>query len=172
MRALAIVVAGVLVAGTAIAQTPPENLRKADVLFAEGRQLLTNANGNRDDVRAACQKFEQAIALDPTAPGVMLNLGLCYETLEKYATSLYWFRKAQVAAAEAKPRPLPEYENAAKQHTQDLAAKVVTAKIEAPPDATVFVDGRRVLPTDYARVEVDKDSLIEARAPGKQVFSD
>ncbi len=152
--------------GTATAETPQQ---QADKLFAEGRDLLVN----QKDAKGACEKFEAAIALDPTAPGVMLNLGLCYETLEKYATSLYWFRKAQAAAAEAKPEPLVEYETAAKAHTSDLAKRVATAKIDvslAPPGTTVLIDGRRILPSEYARVEVDKDSLVEARATGKQVF--
>src|SRR3954471_24423933 len=91
------------VAGLASADTPQQ---QADKLFAEGRELLTVKN----DAKGACEKFEAAIQLDPTATGTMLNLGLCYETLGKYAKSLYWFRKAQAAAAEAR---LAEYKDAA-----------------------------------------------------------
>jgi hypothetical protein len=163
---LGILIAIATAAGTASAETPQQ---QADALFAEGRDLLMN----KKDAKAACEKFEAAIALDPTAPGVMLNLGLCYETLEKYATSLYWFRKAQAAAAEAKPQPLVEYENAAKLHTTDLGQKVATLKIDAaqaPPEVRVSIDGRPVLPSEYARVEVDPASVLEARAPGKQTF--
>lgn len=148
---------------TAAAQTPAQ--QQADALFAEGRELLTT-----EDYQAACDKFEQAIAIDPTAPGVMLNLGLCYEKLEKYATSLYWFRKAQAAASEAQ---LKDYEDAAKDHTVTLATKVATAKIDvsaAPPDVAVTIDGRPVLPTEYRRIEVDAGSKVEARARGKQPF--
>ena len=155
----------VLVA-TASAQTPEQ--QEADRLFAEGRELLVN----KKDAKAACAKFELAIEKDPTAPGVMLNLGLCYEMQEKFATSLYWFRKAQFAAAEAKP-PLPEYEEAAKQHTQDLSGKVIVAKIDmaqAPTDVRITIDGRQVRREDFGRLEVDKDSVIEARAAGKAVF--
>ena len=164
MRGISVLVVCVM-AGAAAAQSP--NQQKADQFFAEGRELLVN----KQDAKGACEKFERAIQLDPTAPGVMLNLGLCYEMQGKLATSLYWFRKAQIAAAEAKPKPLPEYEDAAKQRTQDLAGKVAIAKLQnVPPGARVSIDGRPVRPEDYLRLEVDSDSVIEARATGKQVF--
>jgi hypothetical protein len=144
-----------------------ENRQKADQYFAEGRELLTK----HQDAKGACEKFELAIQLDPTAPGVMLNLGLCYEMQGKFATSLYWFRKTQFAAAEAKGSDLSGYEQEAKAHTKDLATKVVRARIvDVPPGARISVDGRPVRPEDYSRLEVDRDSTIEARAPGKQVF--
>ncbi len=166
LSGLAIIVGCALVSSSAAAETPQQ---QADKLFAEGRDLLVV----QKDARAACDKFEAAIALDPTAPGVMLNLGLCYEMQGKFATSLHWFRKAQSAAAEAKPRPLTEYEDAAKTHTQDLSGKVVLAKINvegAPTDVRLSVDGRPVRREEYARLEVDSDSVIEARATGKQPF--
>ncbi|MDQ3366095.1 MAG: hypothetical protein M3680_11780 [Myxococcota bacterium] len=163
---LAIIAGCVLFSSSAAAETPQQ---QADKLFAEGRDLLVV----QKDARAACDKFEAAIALDPTAPGVMLNLGLCYETLEKYATSLYWFRKAQAAAAEAKPEPLVEYENAAKLHTSALSKRVATVRIDvsqAPAGVNVSIDGRPVLPSELARVEVDADSVVQARATGKEPF--
>ena len=139
---------------------------RANELFLEGRELLTSKQ-----TAAACEKFEESIALDPTAPGVMLNLGLCYELLEKYATSLYWFRKAQVAAAEAK---LTEYEVEAKRHTIALASKVPIVRIDAsaaPANVEIRIDGKLIAPTDYARVEIDRGGHnVEARAPGKQPF--
>ena len=147
------------------AQTPQE---QADALFAEGRDLLVNKN----DAKAACEKFESAIALDSTAPGVMLNLGLCYEKLERYATSLYWFRKAQAAASEGK---LAEYEQAAKDHTGDLANKVAIGRIDAsslPAGTEVIIEGRRVFPADYGRVELDLGpNRVEARAKGKRPYA-
>jgi hypothetical protein len=100
----------------------------------------------------------------------MLNLGLCYELLEKYATSLYWFRKAQVAAAEAQ---LPAYETEAKRHTVELAPRVATVKIDASaaPDAEVTIDGKPVASTDFARVEIDRGPhTLEARATGKHTY--
>lgn len=164
MRTIGIVVLVCTLAGNAAAQSPSD-VEQASALFLEGRELLTS-----NQTRAACEKFEQSIALDPAAPGVMLNLGLCYELLEKYATSLYWFRKAQVAAAEAK---LTDYEDEAKRHTISLAAKVSIVRIDssAAPGAEVRIDNKLIAPTDYARVEIDRgEHELEARATGKQPF--
>lgn len=165
MRVLAALVA-VFSVRVAFAQPNAGDLAQANKLFLEGRALLT-----AHDTKAACDKFEQSIALDPTAPGVMLNLGLCYETLDKYATSLFWFRRAQVAAAEAK---LPDYEAEAKRHTLDLSTKVPVLKIDAsaaPPNVEVRIDGKLVAATDYARVEIDRGShSLEATAPAKQPY--
>jgi tetratricopeptide (TPR) repeat protein len=166
MRGITVLVV-CFMAATAAAQTPNPRQSEADKYFTEGRDLLVN----KKDAPAACKAFEKAIELDPTAPGVMLNLGLCYELQGKYATSLYWFRKAQFAAAEAKPKPLTDYEDEAKKHTQDLADKVAIAQLKDVPDvARVSIDGRPVRREDYLRLEVDADSVIEVRAPGKQPF--
>src|SRR6185503_15104741 len=167
MAMLALAIAGLLCSwlATAAAQSPSD-IARANEIFLEGRELLTSKQ-----TAAACEKFEESIALDPTAPGVMLNLGLCYEMLEKYATSLYWFRKAQVAAAEAK---LPAYEDEAKRHTLSLASKVQTVKLDvsdAPADVEIRIDSKLIAPTDYARVELDRGTHnLEARASGKQPF--
>ena len=165
MRALGIAVVVCMALGTAAAQSPAD-VERANALFLAGRELLT-----RHETQAACDKFEASIALDPAAPGVMLNLGLCYELLKKYATSLYWFRKAQVAAAEGK---LTAYEDEAKRHTVALAAKVSIVRIAAaaaPAGTEILIDGKLVAPTDYARVEIDRGShTLDARATGKRPF--
>ncbi len=161
MRFRGALVLACALAGTAAAETPQQ---QADKLFAEGRALLTV----QKDSKAACEKFEAAIKLDATATGTMLNLGLCYENLGKYATSIKWFRKAQAAASENK---LTEYENAAKEHTVTIAPKVPTLKItvDGPADAEIRIDGDRVDATTYGRVEVDPGTHeIVGRAPGKK----
>jgi hypothetical protein len=150
-----------LLGGAALADTPQQ---QADKLFAEGRELLTEKN----DPKAACEKFEAAIRLDPSATGTMLNLGLCYEKLDRIATSIAWFRKAANAAAEAH---LDEYEAAAKEHMDTLKPRVPFIRIEvSPADAEVRIDGERVSPTDYGKKEIDPkiDHEITARAPGKK----
>jgi len=155
-----------LAAGTVRAETPQE---KADKLFTQGRDLI-----KAGDAKGACEKFEQAIALDNNAPGVMLNLGLCYEKLGRLATSLRWYRKAQFAASEAKPR-LTEYEEAATLRTVELATKVAIYRVDvtaAPADVEVRVDGARINPDDYAKLELDSGSRqIEARASGKTPYA-
>lgn len=157
MRRLAI---AILLAG-GIAHADPQS----DQLFDEGRKLL-----DAGDAKGACDKFDKAIQIDPTAAGTMLNLGLCNEKLGKYATALHWFRKAQTAAAEATPR-LTQHEQVAKDHTVTLAGKVATIAItfssgEAPPDTKVKIDHADVAKEDYGRAEVDPGHhVLDAAAP-------
>lgn len=137
--------------------------KEADRLFTEGRELL-----NSSKFAEACSKFEAAIKLDPTATGTMLNLGLCYEKLGKFATSIRWFRKAQAAAYENK---LKEYEDAAKEHTGTISKDVPTLNImvDGPPDAEIRIDGVKVDPTEYGNYEIDPGThQVFARAPGKK----
>src|SRR5688572_11134782 len=156
--------------GSAIAQNKNQ---RADELFEEGRKLLAAAGDDKAKVAEACAKFDEAIKLDPEAPGTMLNLGLCNEKLDKYKTALYWFRKAQARASETN---LPDFEKAAKDHTADLATKVATIKITfttPPPDGTrVKIDGEEVAPADYLRAEVDAGPhTLVAGAPGKKIVN-
>lgn len=169
MRCLGVLVVVACYAGSALAQGKQ---KQADALFEEGRKLLAAAGDDREKVKVACAKFDEAIKLDPEAPGTMLNLGLCNEKLEKYKTALYWFRKAQARAAETN---LPDYETAAKQHTVDLASKVATIKIAfstpPPPDTRVKIDGEEVAPADYLHAEVDAGHhTIVAGATGKKIW--
>lgn len=161
-----LVAVAVLVASLGTAAAQPSDVERANQVFLEGRELLTSHH-----TEEACQKFEESIALDPTAPGVMLNLGLCYEMLERYATSLFWFRKAQVAAAEAH---LPAYEEEAKRHTLALATKVSIVRVDtsaAPAGIEVRIDDKLIDPIEYARIEIDRGSHeLEARVDGKPPY--
>lgn len=159
MKRLALAVA--LVLGAQAASADP----RSDKLFDEGRALL-----DKGQAQQACDKFTQAIQIDPTAAGTMLNLGLCNEQLKKYATALHWFRKAQTAAAEAHPR-LPQHEQVAKDHTAALAQKVATISItfdggEPPPGTRVKIDRDDIQATEYNHVEVDPGHhVLDAGAP-------
>jgi tetratricopeptide (TPR) repeat protein len=154
--------------GTAAADDKTGNQQRADELFEAGRALLAEGDQN---AAAACAKFEEAIKLDPVAPGTMLNLGLCNEKLKKYKTALYWFRKAQARAAETN---LPDYENAAKEHTvtlkRDLVATIKITFATPPPEGTkVKIDGEEVAAADFLAAEVDPgDHVLTVTAPGKK----
>lgn len=164
LRSTVIVVVCCWVTAASAQPKEPTPREKAATLFVEGRTLM-----ERSQTEAACVKFEQALAIDPVAVGIMLNLGLCYEKLGKFASSLKWFRKAQFTAAETRQ---PEYENEAKRHTIELAVRVATVKLDmtaASDNVEIRIDGTRIAPADYARVEVDRGRhTLEARAPGKQ----
>jgi hypothetical protein len=159
--------------GSAAAQDSGKQ-KRADELFEQGRKMLNEAGEDKTQIAAACDKFDEAIKLDPEAPGTMLNLGLCNEKLDKYKTALYWFRKAQARASETK---LVDYENAAKEHTVDLASKVATIKIgfasgSAPDGTKVKIDNEEIAPTDYLHAEVDPGPhTLVAGAPGRKIFT-
>jgi hypothetical protein len=108
-------------------------------LFTEGRALLEQGRAAE-----ACTKFEAALKLDPQAPGVLLNLGLCNVQQHKVATALAWFRKAQA---------FPDVETVAKQQVTTLSALVPTIRIDAPPDVPITIDGATV--TDRTKIEID-----------------
>lgn len=163
MRSLALVA---LLSGTALADRTPKQ-QEADKLFKEGRERL-----NAHDPKGACEKFELAIAADPTAAGTMLNLGLCYEQLGKPHSALKWFRRAQTKASESGRL---DSEEAAKQHTADLANKVPVISIVftgAPPSDTprVRVDDELVGADELAHLEIDPgDHVIEVRAAHRKL---
>ncbi|HUJ59976.1 MAG TPA: tetratricopeptide repeat protein [Kofleriaceae bacterium] len=163
----AIVTIGCSLAVAAAADPPAAPAqREADQLFQQGRADLNT----RHDPAAACKKFERAIALDPTAPGTMLNLGLCNEELGKFKSALYWYRKAQARASETHLQP--EYEQAAKDHTTRLAGEVATIQIEitGASDARVKIDDEEINPADFGRVEVDPGPhTLVAGATGKKI---
>lgn len=156
------VLSGVVLACLATAaHADPE----ADRLFEEGRALLATSPAQ------ACAKFDQAIKLDPDAPGVMLNLGLCNDKLGNYKTALYWFRKAQVRATETN---LPDYVDAAVQYTAKLSKQVARVNIQfaapPPPDTTVKIDDDVIAPEDYPHAEVDPGHhSLKAGAPGMKI---
>lgn len=144
-----------------VAQASPE----ADKLFEEGRKLLDSDPG------AACAKFDQAIKLDPDAPGVLLNLGLCNEKIGKYKSAIYWFAKAQKRSTESN---LPDYASAAGDHLQKLAKLVSRVNITfagAPPaDTKVKIDGEVIAPDDYTQAEVDPGHhTLDAGAEGMRI---
>jgi len=141
---------------------------QSDQLFDEGRKLLDSG-----DNQGACDKFQKAIAIDPTAAGTMLNLGICNENLHKYATALYWFRRAGNYAGEGGAKP---YEKVAGEHKSVLVSKVTTTQVqfstgEPPAGTKVKLDHKDVAREDYGHLEIDPGHhVIEASSPGMKNF--
>jgi tetratricopeptide (TPR) repeat protein len=166
MRALGVAVLVLASAVPALADPPgqTDQQKRAAQLFEDGRTLEAGK-----DFAGACKKFDEAIALDPLAPGTMLNLGLCNEDLGKFKTALYWYRKAEHRATEVDP-PLPPVENAAKEHAAKLATEVAHVQVafaHDTPNAAVKIDGDDIKPDDYNLVEVDPGHhVLAASAPG------
>ena len=135
----------------ATASPTPTDAEQADKLFAEGRALIT-ANKPAE----ACEKFEAAIKLDPTAAGTMLNLGVCYEQLNKPEVGA---RLVPQDASAREQTNLPDYEAAYEEHTRTLAGVVPTVSVSSrrrrPMAPKVRIDGIDIPSTDFQRVEVD-----------------
>jgi hypothetical protein len=150
-------------AGAAVAQPAPVTSAhdRAAAAFDEGRKLLA-----RHQPSGACARFAQALELEPGNVGVMLNLGLCNEQLDKLATALTWFRTAQARASEL---GLAEATRAASDKITALSHSVPTVRVARPPSAaaSVRIDGAVVRDPDLERVELDAGHhVIEIRVAG------
>jgi hypothetical protein len=153
--ALAVWAMTVVVARTASAESAAD-------LFAEGRKLL-----DQNRPAEACAKLEQALALDPEKPGIVLNLGQCNAKQNKIATALGWFRRALSLAAE---RGMGEVENVAKAQIKALSPKVPTIQImvAGTEHPNVTIDEIQVPPTSFSRYEIDAGShTIVVNAPDR-----
>ena len=154
--------------GAAVAQpagVPGSASEQAIAAFEAGRTLLVNHRAAE-----ACAQFARALELEPGDVGVMLNLGLCHEELDKLATALAWFRRALARASELK---LVESTHAATSKIATLSGAVATTRLVLSSPAavaTVTVDGAAVADRDLLRVELDAGRhVIEVTVAGAVV---
>src|SRR5262245_57348440 len=104
----------------------------AEALFDEGRKLMEAKN-----YAAACDKFERSQQIDPSV-GTLLNLGACFEKLNKLASAWTRYREAgNLAAKTSDPRA-----NVAAEHARQLEPKVSRLTINVTDAAKV--DGLEV----------------------------
>jgi tetratricopeptide (TPR) repeat protein len=145
------------------AGTPAE----AATAFDDGRKLLAQHRPSE-----ACAKFARALEIEPGNVGVLLNLGLCNEQLDKLATALTWFRRARASASE---RALAESLRAAGDKIAALSRTVPTLRISLSPPAgahvnaaaRIAIDGAAVATSELARVELDAGHhVVEFTAAG------
>lgn len=138
----------------------------AQALFDEGRALL-----DAQRVPEACEKFNQSQRLDPSG-GTLLNLAVCHEQQGKTASAwLEYGESWSVALRENRPdRAL-----IAKERMAALEPRLSRILLRVRPDCAcvVTLDGREVpRPVPDLAVPIDPgEHLLEARAPGKQAFS-
>jgi hypothetical protein len=173
-RPITIVFAGILgttlsVAAPAWSQTGADQAR-ARALFDEGRRLITAGQ-----VAEACPKFAESQRLDPTAIGVLLNLGDCNERLGKTATAWAAFSEAVVVARRNNDTAGAE-EGA--RRAKLLEPKLARVTIQVPPASRapgleVKWDGKPAGEGTWGTaVPVDPgEHTIEASAPGRKGWS-
>jgi serine/threonine-protein kinase len=144
----------------------------ADVLFNEGRQLVTKPN----DAAAwttACEKFEASLS-KLTQLGVQIALATCYEKLGKTASAWGAFRIAAKAASKAHDKR----QRFAEDHATALEAKLSKIVITIAPanrvtGLKVKRDGSELTPAEFGSpVPVDPgEHTIDASAPGRVTWS-
>ncbi len=107
----------------------------ADALFKQGRQLMSEGN-----LEAACRAFEDSQKADP-AVGTLLNLGLCYKELGRFASAWSSYNSA---AAAARDRNQVEREKVARDEARKLEARLsyLVLRVEEPaPEQSIVIDG-------------------------------
>lgn len=160
MRAWFVVVA--VVVGAAPASAEPT----AAELFVEGRRLLDT------DPAGACRKFEAALKLQPGAPSLLLNMGLCNEQQGRLATAFDYYRRTLNKVVEQPSDENREFEQAAKDRIAALGPKVARLAIKLPatqPDLAIQIDGRPIDRASLSDTKVDAGHrTLRATAPGRQ----
>jgi serine/threonine-protein kinase len=152
------------------AQTPGENVKRADELFREGRALVEA--GKFDD---ACPKFEESQRLDPGL-GTLLNLAACYEQVGKLASALTAFHSAEEQARAAGPTEKKREQTAAERaraiESRVARLTITLASPDRPAGFSVTRDGIPVPPLDFGRrIPVDPGTIvIEAKASGYEPY--
>lgn len=123
---------------------------EADRLFEEGVKL--RGQGLR---REACAKFEQAMKQDERAVGTLLNLALCAEQDERFATAVKLFSEARDRARE---QGLKEHLDAAVEHLDKLTPHVSHLEIKLArtyPSMKILVDDAVFAPEQLAAIPLD-----------------
>jgi len=166
MRRLAVILGGLLWAAPAFG----DNTNAAQALFDEGRRLMSAGS-----YAEACPKFAESQKLDPGA-GTLLNLALCYEKNEQFASAWITYNEA---AIDADRSGRPEWTKKAKDKARELAPTLSTLTVVVPK-AVQKIEGLEVtrdgavLTTAELGVKVPTDGgehTIEAHAPGREPWS-
>lgn len=122
---------------------------RAAELFRAGREAMA-----REEFAVACAKFEASARIEP-APGTLLNLALCQESLGQIGRALENYR-AVIGLLPASDERVPfAKEHAAALESRAARLTVVVAPT-APPDARVLRNGEE-LPPDLLGVESPVD---------------
>jgi hypothetical protein len=160
-------VATTAVSFTAAAQPDAAQKMLATKLFNDGRALM--AAGRMIE---ACAKLEESEHLDP-APGTLLNLAVCHESIGRTATAWAEFCDARVAAQRD---GRADRVALAERHARALEAKlsrlaITVSQLAEVPQLEVRRDGVSLAREAWGTpLPVDPgEHLIEASAPGRAV---
>ena len=139
----------------------------SDALFKEGRELEKQGK-----TAEACDKYKAALDLNRNAVGTILNVALCDEKAEKFASAYKLFKDAKDRAHE---QSLSEHEKAADDHMRNLEDKIAhlaLAFAEEPTEDTKIVIENETVPRDKSGdVGVDPGVVaIVVSRPGRVTY--
>lgn len=138
----------------------------AEKLFLEGKRLMAEGQN-----ALACETFQSAHDLDPTATGTLLNLALCHETIGRNATA--WAEFRQVIGESSGRRQ--DRVDMAREHEARLAPLLSYVTIRVSPEARleglrIEMDQRRPIAEASWGVELPVDPgkhRIDVSAPDR-----
>jgi hypothetical protein len=145
-----------------------DSTQAAQVLFEEGRKLMAEG-----DLASACRKFAESQKLDPGA-GTLLNVALCYEKRELFASAWDAYTEAASLADRA---GRAQWVTRAKDKATALAPELSTLTVVVPENARVdgleiTRDGRKLAVEEWGvKVPVDGgEHTLDASAPGRALW--
>jgi hypothetical protein len=134
----------------------------AEALFNEGRTMLEKGR-----VEEACDRFARSEQLE-AAVGTLLNLGECYERLNKVATAWGAYRQASALAVTRNDEPRAALARTAASRIERRLSRVTLAVDQAVPGLSVTRNGTKVEPATFGTsIPIDPGThVFEAVAPG------
>lgn len=137
--------------------------KKADALFREGRALMQDG-----DFARACNKLEQSYRLDPAA-GTAVNLGDCFDRINKVGSALLAYRAAKKLLTNGDPRtaPVGRQIDALLERVPRLT---ITLAPDAPEGTSVTRDGKDVAGDELGAPLIVNPGrvIIVVTAPGRE----
>lgn len=137
---------------------------EADTLFTQGRELLEQGR-----YAEACEKLRKSDELAP-AIGTLLNLGYCYEQLQRYASAMDAYAEAALLAKDARDDKRERFARERFAAVEPKALKLVLRVAEGAASGIEVKRNGMVMPpaTWGIPVPVDpEDIVISAAAPGR-----
>jgi len=156
-----------LVLHAAVASAQPEDRAAARPLFDQGRDWMLAGR-----YAEACPKLEQAVRLF-AGPGLLLNLGDCYEHTGRLASAWTRFGDAAAAAHRAGRAESEAEANRRRGLVEPRLTRVVLQVTKEVAGLAVSLDGQTVDRAQWnTPIAVDSGSQkVEANAPGFQPWS-
>lgn len=160
----AVLLASILLARPAGAESTPEDRAAADALYAEAGRLML-----AERWAEACPKLEASLRLDPGI-GTTLRLGHCYEKTGRTASAWSLYNDAESMARKAQDKRAAEAAQRAQQ-MEPLLSRIV---LDVAPEnqaggVEIRRDGRVIDPGAWASaVPIDPgEHTLEASGPGR-----